>query len=514
MNNLTPPTLQHDFLDGLPELSVAAQAQPCPNPQLVVCNDELAEEIGIDSSWLRTREGIDFLCGANLAEGTQPISQGYAGHQFGSLSPRLGDGRAMLLGEIADATGRLRDIHLKGSGRTVWARGGDGLCPLEPALKEYAFSEAMHALGVPSNRALAVIDTGATVYRTTAERAAILVRVADSHLRIGTFQYAALLDINRFQNSSMGLTRRVADYAIARHYPELAAGPDRYVQLFRAVMNRQADLVAKWMRFGFIHGVMNTDNITISGETIDFGPCAFMDYFAPSTVYSSIDTAGRYAYDQQPTVMGWDLARLAETLVPLVDAPSGLPAGDSGKAAGGGVEQLTAVMNEYPEAYQQAWTREMAEALGIEHASDADKDSLISAFLTLAAHQQPDYTATLRALAETTAVETSPVRAHLSGDTADQWLRTWWALHPTTETMLQRNPAVIPRNHALKAAMQRINDEGLDAADDYLRIVDAVRHPFTVTGDLPAVATSAGMKNPILSAVPKDRADFTTYCGT
>jgi uncharacterized protein YdiU (UPF0061 family) len=296
-------------LDGLYEAWLASRASA---PRLLALNEELAAELGADPQALRAPDGVAVLAGNAVPEGASPVAQAYSGHQFGGFSPRLGDGRALLLGEVLDAHGRRRDLHLKGSGRTPFARGGDGKAAVGPMLREYVIGEAMHALGIPTTRALAVVATGQPVVRERMLPGAVLTRVAASHIRVGTFQYAAA-------HQDPTLVRRLADHAIARHHPQALEAEQPYLAFLEAVVEAQAALVARWMLVGFIHGVMNTDNMAISGETIDYGPCAFMDAFDPATVFSSIDHGGRYAYGNQPQVAQWNLARLAETLLPLLD---------------------------------------------------------------------------------------------------------------------------------------------------------------------------------------------------
>ncbi|HET9874476.1 MAG TPA: protein adenylyltransferase SelO family protein, partial [Mycobacterium sp.] len=306
--------LDNHFASDLPELAVPWQAETPPDPTLLVLNEPLAIELGLDPAWLKGPAGLGLLVGTAVPDGATPVAQAYAGHQFGNYVPVLGDGRALLLGELSDAHGRRRDVHLKGSGRTPFARGGDGLAVVGPMLREYVVSEALHALGIPTTRSLAVVATGRDVQRETRLPGAVLTRVADSHLRVGSFQLAAQ---QARATGDLDLLRRLADHAIARHHPAAEQAENRYLALFDAVIAAQASLVAQWMLVGFIHGVMNTDNMTISGETIDYGPCAFMDAYDPATVFSSIDYAGRYAYGNQPLVAQWNLARFAETLLPL-----------------------------------------------------------------------------------------------------------------------------------------------------------------------------------------------------
>ena len=292
-------------------MAISWKAETVPAPELLVLNESLAAELGLDPSYLQSADGVRLLVGNSLPADANPVAQAYAGHQFGGYSPRLGDGRALLLGEVTLRDGSVRDLHLKGSGRTPFARGGDGLAAVGPMLREYVVSEGMHALGIPTTRSLAVVATGTPVRRETVLPGAVLARVASSHLRVGSFQFA------RAGGDSAPL-RRLVDHAIARHHPGAANSDNPALALFEAVVAAQASLVAQWMLVGFIHGVMNTDNMTISGETIDYGPCAFMDSYDPATVYSSIDSGGRYAFGNQPLVAEWNLARLAEALLPLL----------------------------------------------------------------------------------------------------------------------------------------------------------------------------------------------------
>ena len=306
---------EHSFADALPDLHVAWQPATVPQPRLLYLNRALAAELGLDPLALDGEQGAAIFSGNALPEGARPIAQAYAGHQFGGYSPRLGDGRALLLGELIDRHGHRRDLALKGSGRTPFSRGGDGKAAVGPMLREVLFGEALHALGIPTTRALAVTATGEAVIRDNVLPGAVLARVAASHLRVGTFQFAAA-------RRDMNGLRALADHAIARHDPQLAQQDEPYLALLRAVAIRQARLIAQWMNVGFIHGVMNTDNMTVSGETIDYGPCAFMEAFDPAQVFSSIDRDGRYAFGNQPAIAQWNLARLAEAMLALIDARS------------------------------------------------------------------------------------------------------------------------------------------------------------------------------------------------
>jgi uncharacterized protein YdiU (UPF0061 family) len=342
----TSVALDDFFARELPEMSVRWQAAAADDPRLLVLNDELASDLGLDPAWLRSADGVAFLLGNAVPDGATPVAQAYAGHQFGGFVPRLGDGRALLLGEFRTEDGR-RDLALKGSGATPFSRGGDGLAAVGPMLREYVISESMHALGIPTTRSLAVVATGSQVYRDTPLPGAVLARVAASHLRVGSFQYAA-------NSGDRDVLRRLADHAIARHHPGASDAPNRYVALFNSVVSAQAALMAQWMLVGFVHGVMNTDNMTISGETIDYGPCAFMENFDPVTVFSSIDHGGRYAYGNQPAIAAWNLARFAEALLPLIDE-------DADRA----IEVATAALGAFGPQYEAAWSVGMRAKLGL-----------------------------------------------------------------------------------------------------------------------------------------------------
>lgn len=486
-----PPQLSAHFAEELPELTVAWQAEEAPEPELVVLNEELAVELGLDPDWLRTEEGIQFLVGRNLPADARPVAQGYAGHQFGQFVPRLGDGRALLLGEVTDQQGQLRDIHLKGAGATPFARGGDGRAVIGPMLREYLISEAIHALGIPTTRSLAVLTTGRKVVRGHVQPGALLVRVADSLLRVGSFQYARLLD----EDDNPEILRRVADHAIRRHDPAAAEAEDPYLTLFENVLARQAGLVARWGRVGFIHGVMNTDNTTISGETIDYGPCAFMDAFDPDTVYSSIDAGGRYAYKNQPAVIGWNLTRFAEAMLPLIDD-------DPNKAA----ETLQPVMSSLSQRYRAAWLAEMSAATGLPETDvSEDQAKLLDDLLELLTTHSPDLTRFNRLLSETTAPAESPVLQMFADDEAigqvTEWLERWWALGPDTAAMQLVNPVYIPRNHLVEEAL------GHAETGDYTmfhELLDLVTTPFRRRDGFSRYEYPA----------PDDFGSYITYCGT
>jgi uncharacterized protein YdiU (UPF0061 family) len=478
-------SLDGQFARELPELAIPWQAEPAPDPRLLVLNEPLAAQLGFDPASLRNAEGLGLLIGTELPEGATPVAQGYAGHQFGSYSPRLGDGRALLLGEIADAQGRLRDLHLKGSGRTPFARRGDGLATLGPMLREYVISEAMHALGIPTTRSLAVVATGRQVRRETMLPGAVLTRVASSHLRVGSFQYARAMD-------NADLLRRLADHAIARHYPGAAQAQNPYLALFEAVLAAQASLLARWMLVGFIHGVMNTDNMTISGEGIDYGPCAFMDVFDPATVYSSIDEGGRYAYGNQPLVAQWNLARLAEALLPLFHE-------DQEQAVALAQESLGAFHSQY----SAEWLAGMKTKLGLAGSLDNDvATSLTDELVSLLQEGRVDYTSFFRALGAAARGDAGPARLMFSNPSAfDTWLQRWRAQDPDAELMDRSNPVYIPRNHLVEEALAAAVDGDLEPFSKLLVVVGA---PFEERLGFERYAAAA----------PEDFGPYRTFCGT
>lgn len=478
-----PIPLTHQFADRLPELSHPWRAEPCPSPQLVVLNESLAHELDLDADWLASADGIRWLTGSNLDADTQPVAQAYSGHQFGGFSPLLGDGRALLLGELSTPSGPV-DVHLKGSGPTPFSRAGaDGRAALGPMLRELIVSEAMYALGVPTSRSLAVLTTGRPVFRHGREAGAVLVRTAASHLRVGSFQFAGA-------RGDRALLQRLADYAIERHYPELATADSPYLALLHAVITAQAHTVAKWMLTGFIHGVMNTDNMTISGETLDYGPCAFMDGYDPATVFSSIDTEGRYAYNRQPAMAEWNLARFAETLLPLLDD-------DTNRA----VELAQATLAEFADQYEQQFFAGMREKLGLvaspdEFSGRSDTqeaifascdanlplNSLTAQLLQLMERHRLDFTNTFRALTAAAAGDRKPIDTLLPDDGADfaAWLQRWADLKPDAALMRRVNPVVIPRNHAVERAL---DEAAAGDAAELFALLEAVTDPFTERAD-------------------------------
>jgi serine/tyrosine/threonine adenylyltransferase len=477
--------LQSRFVRDLPEMGVRWQAETFPDLKLLALNQPLAGELGLDAGWLHGPDGLQFLVGALVPSGAEPVAQAYAGHQFGGYVPRLGDGRAMLLGELADADGLLRDIHLKGSGRTPFARGGDGLAAVGPMLREYIVSEAMHALGVPTTRSLAVVATGRPVQRETLLPGAVLTRVAASHLRVGSFQYASA-------TRDLDLLRRLADHAIARHYPGAAMTENPYLALFEAVAAVQASLIAQWMLVGFVHGVMNTDNMTISGETIDYGPCAFMEAYDPDTVFSSIDQWGRYAYDNQPAVAGWNLARFAEALLPLL-----------ADTVEEGIALAENAFGVFRAQYDATWTAGMRAKLGLSSDVDAETvTTLTDEVLALLKESRVDYTSFFRGLSQVARGEAEPTRGlfiNLPG--ADDWISRWRALNPDAALMDRSNPIYIPRNHLVEEALTAATGGDLEPLQQLLTAIIA---PFDERAGFERYATPA----------PDDFGDYRTFCGT
>lgn len=460
----------------LPQHAFARLApQPVPAPRLLAFNDALAGRLGLDAGWLHSDAGLAMLAGNVLPDGAEPLAQAYAGHQFGGFVPQLGDGRAMLIGEIIAPDGARFDIQLKGSGPTVFSRGGDGRAWLGPVLREYLVSEFMAAMNVPTTRALAAVSTGQPVLRETSRPGAVLTRIAASHIRVGTFQYFAVRDDCETLHA---LTR----HAISRHYPQARTPMD----LLSAVVSAQADTVARWMALGFIHGVMNTDNMTISGETIDYGPCAFMDRYHPDTVFSSIDRYGRYAWAEQPQVAVWNLAQLASCLVALMPDPD--PA----------IEQATTIVHGFPQLYQDAWLRHFAAKLGIA-APRPDDRTLIEGLLTLMAQNGADFTATFADL------DTDASR-HFA-DTAgfarwhDDWRARVGALPDATSVMKQANPRRIPRNHRVEQAISAALEGDLAPFD---RLLAACSAPHAECPDWTGLATPPRPEEEVRR----------TFCGT
>jgi uncharacterized protein YdiU (UPF0061 family) len=469
-----------------------------PSPRLVLLNEALATELGLDVAALRG-QAAEVLSATRIPEGAVPLAQAYAGHQFGGLSPQLGDGRALLLGELIDTHGKRRDLHLKGSGRTPFSRGGDGFATLGPVLREYVMGEAMHHLGIPTTRALAAVTTGAQVRREGLLPGAVLARVAQSHIRVGTFQFFAIRD-------DVPKLQQLVRYTLARHYPEHVDAANPALALLREAITAQASLIAQWMLVGFIHGVMNTDNMTLSGETIDYGPCAFMDVYHPGTVFSSIDRQGRYAYGNQPGIGQWNLARLAEALLPLLDA-------DEKRA----IDLAQDALSAYPVTYMARWLAGMRAKLGLTtqvtdgSASDEEDGTLAEELLGLMDAQKVDFTSAFRALSQVVRGDGAAVRGRFADPAAfDAWSQVWQArlarqgepAEAIAQRMDRTNPVYIPRNHKVEEAL------GAAVAGDltpFMTLLDVLARPFEERAGREAFAEPAP---------PAFEETFQTFCGT
>lgn len=459
---------------------------PVRSPKLAILNDTLATSLGLNVEALQSSDSVEVFAGNRIPEGAFPLAQAYAGHQFGHFT-MLGDGRALLLGEQITPGGERVDIQLKGSGRTPYSRRGDGRAALGPMLREYIISEAMHALGIPTTRSLAVVTTGESVFRETQQPGAILTRVAASHLRVGTFQYIA-------NWGTVQELQTLADYTLQRHFPGSDNASNRYLFLLQEVIKRQADLIAKWQLVGFIHGVMNTDNMALSGETIDYGPCAFMDTYDPATVFSSIDMQGRYAYGNQPYIAGWNLARFAEALLPLLH--------DNEEQA---VELAQDAISVFNELYDKHWLTGMRAKLGIFNEETEDQ-SLIEGLLSMMQKHHADYTNTFRALTFNTLEDT----VLFGTPEFNQWYELWQARlsrqqeskDSSHELMRSSNPAIIPRNHRVEEALEAAVKQG-----DYSvmqRLLHVLSRPYAHSCEQADYSTL-----PAPSSRP-----YQTFCGT
>lgn len=464
-------TVQHSLADLGAPFSLSCQPTPVSAPQWLAFNPALAAQLRLPEQYWLTDAGLDLFSGNTLPDWTKPLAHAYAGHQFGHFVPQLGDGRALLLAELADENGQLFDLQLKGAGRTPFSRGGDGRAPLGPVLREYLVSEAMHALGVPTTRALAAVLTGDWLQRETAEPGAIITRVAKSHIRIGSFQYIAT-------HCDATQLKIFADYVVQRHYPECADSANPYLALLSAVVSAQAKLIGKWMSIGFIHGVMNTDNMSISGETIDYGPCAFMDAFNPAQVYSFIDKQGRYAWGNQPRIASWNLARFAETLLPLI--------AEQPEQA---VELATAALQQFNGENEATFLQLMGEKIGLKNAK-TDDEPLIRDLLNLMSANKADFSQMFRLLSQSVSDATAGA-ALLFGDSSgwQQWCTSWHArlaeqgtaLSQVQQQMDATNPALIPRNHQLAKAIELASTEG--DLSLFNRLHKALQTPFTLHAD-------------------------------
>jgi uncharacterized protein YdiU (UPF0061 family) len=461
---------------------------PVAAPRLIKLNRALAVHLGLDPDVLESPEGAEILAGKRVPEGADPIAMAYAGHQFGHFVPQLGDGRAILLGEVIDKDGVRRDIQLKGSGPTPFSRRGDGRAALGPVLREYIVSEAMFALGIPTTRSLAAVTSGERVQRETMLPGAVLTRVASSHIRVGTFQFFAA------RGETDGV-RKLADHVIARHYPDIGMAERPYHALLERVVARQADLVARWLLVGFIHGVMNTDNTSVSGETIDYGPCAFMDEYNPAQVFSSIDEMGRYAYANQPQIALWNLTRLAECLLPLF-------ADDKDQA----IEQAQFILGKFAENFTTAYQAGLRGKIGLFTARDGD-EALVQDLLDAMAKNAADFTLTFRGLAD---ADDDSVRAQFTDPAAfDEWAARWrqrLADEPQSSTERQAamravNPAFIPRNHRVEAVIQAAVNNDYAPFEELLTVLSK---PYE---DQPEFAAYAE------PPLPEQRV-LQTFCGT
>ncbi|MEW8028263.1 MAG: protein adenylyltransferase SelO [Candidatus Thiodiazotropha sp.] len=464
--------------------------EPVRDPRLFLWNSELADELLLSEQLESSpTELAQLFSGNKLLSGSEPIALAYAGHQFGHFVPQLGDGRAHLIGDIIDRYGQRKEVQLKGSGQTAFSRNGDGRYALGPAIREYIMGEAMHALGIPTTRSLAVTTTGETVYRETAQYGAVLTRIASSHLRVGTFEYFAA-------RQNYQAVEQLSDFAISRHYPELQeSGDERFLLLFDQVVERQVELVVEWLRVGFIHGVMNTDNMAISGETIDFGPCAMMGTYSPKTVFSSIDRDGRYAFGNQPAIVQWNMARFAETLLPLMDMEK--------KQA---IDILNSRLDSLSERFKQRYMNMMASKIGISEPESADQ-ALISGLLDRLERKQLDYTVSFDRLTRSLSSQSAEdlIEKELGG-----WLSDWrqrldnqrQSKTDAQKRMRQANPVVIPRNYHMEQVIQECSynhDPG--AAERFLNVL---RSPYA--------NTSETLQYQI---VPKNAdVGYQTFCGT
>lgn len=480
--------------------SEASMPTVVPAPQWIAFNTSLAQQLQLPEQYWQTNAGLNLFSGNNLPEWATPAAHAYAGHQFGHFVPQLGDGRALLLAEVIDRDGKRVDMQLKGAGTTPFSRRGDGRSPLGPVLREYLISEAMHALGIPSTRALAAVITGDWVQRDTAEPGAILTRIASSHIRVGSFQYIAHRGANhQAQNGEQTELKTFADYVIKRHYPECLSQENPYLAFLTAVIDNQAKLIANWMSIGFIHGVMNTDNMTISGETIDYGPCAFMDSFNPAQVYSYIDSQGRYAWGNQPKIASWNLARFAETLLPLI--------AEQREQA---IELASAAVQSFGQRNEAYFLQLMAKKIGLQQVT-ADDEGLIAGFLQLLHSNTVDFSQGFRLLSQSVTDSNSGTVTLMTDKAAWQhWASVWQQrlavqgldLSQVQANMDATNPAIIPRNHIIAKVIQQATTDG------DLRLFNQLKQ---------ALATPFELKpeDAFLAEPPSDKEQIkNTFCGT
>ena len=458
---------------------------PVSNPQLVILNKELGKSLGLDNEFLESKEGVKILSGSETLEGGAFIAQAYGGHQFGYFT-MLGDGRALLIGEQITPSNKRYDIQLKGSGRTPYSRGGDGRAVLGPMIREYIISEAMHNIKIPTTRSLAVVKTGEKVYRETVKEGAVLTRIASSHIRFGTFQYIS-------QWGSKEQLKALADYSIKRHYPNIKDDENKYINFLKEVIKAQASLVAKWQTVGFIHGVMNTDNMTISGETIDYGPCAFMDTYNPDTVFSSIDTSGRYSYKNQPKMLGWNLCRFAESLLPLFSD-------DQNEAVNIAQEAIST----YNDIFYNNWMSIMRSKLGLFNEEVLDK-AIIEDLLSIMEKYKEDYTNTFVSLTTGKNMD----KGMFISEEFKNWYKVWKerltrqdnSSDEINKLMKESNPYVIPRNHRVEEAIEAAEKGDLSVM---INLIEVLSRPYEYSDD-----------NDDYTKLPKNiNCNYKTYCGT
>ncbi|CAH0529147.1 protein adenylyltransferase SelO [Vibrio hippocampi] len=489
-----PITVSFDnsYYRELPEFYHAQQAAYVPSPSLIKFNHELAQQLQIDLQGASEAQIAQAFSGNHLLAGAQPLAQAYAGHQFGHYNPQLGDGRALLLGETLDVSGQRYDIQLKGSGTTPFSRRGDGKAALGPVLREYLFSEAMFALNVPTTRALSAVLSGESVWREQAKPGAILTRVASSHIRVGTFQFFAY-------NDQPEKVKQLADYVIARHFPDATQSSSPYLTLLKRVCEQQAKLVSQWQLIGFVHGVMNTDNTAICGETIDYGPCAFMDRYDPATVFSSIDSEGRYAYGNQPSIAQWNLARFAETILTLISE-------DEQQA----VELATQTLHDFMQQYHDLWLTGMLAKLGITNQQEGDRQ-LIEQLLTLLKDHKVDYTQLFRSLSSSLSDDQTVTQALFNDSQGWAHWRIKWqkrlehnpmSVDARATLMNQHNPIYIPRNHIVEQVIAAAEQQ--QDFEPFEQLLKVLQQPFVQQSGCEEFAQPA----------PEEFGPFRTFCGT
>ena len=483
---------QNTFAKDLEGLYKETTASVNPSAEMLLVNENLALELGIGLDKLYSKNAFDIFSGNKKPFNSITLAQAYSGHQFGHFNPNLGDGRALLLGEVLNIKGELRDIQLKGSGPTPFSRRGDGKSALGPVLREYLISESMHILGIPTTRALAAIKTGEEVERDTNLPGGLMTRVASSHLRIGTFEYASLQNDNE-------LIKKLADYSISRHFPDTADVKNPYLALFAAICNQQSSLIANWMSIGFIHGVMNTDNMSISGETIDYGPCAFMEDYDPATVFSSIDVNGRYAYGNQPAILTWNLTRLAETLIPLINE-------DKNKS----IKLLTEVLQLIKPVYTNYWLSLMRSKIGLSKEEQNDIE-LITSLLEIMEEEKADFTNSFRLLSKSLIGDTQSIRKLFNNSRRfDGWMMIWQerishegvAEEKIVSSMNKVNPMYIPRNHKVEEALKAaVFDSDMKP---FNKLYSVLQNPYHEIIELESFTEPA----------PESNIPYKTFCGT